>query len=455
LSQPYDLQYDIYTLPFALCLLSLWLCSVRLCFRSGRRGWEGIITSFIGFTWVTFGLHFLLRFAFLSWDSETYQRTHVPMWSIEPSTINSALAVAGLYWVFLCAGYAIGVRGRGPGLLAPVSRLDATWDPRAGDTVAVIAGLSLFFFGAQHVEVPVPRWLLTPLGLIGALWPIPASIAWGAWHRPGEDRSRWGARRWFYMLPGFVMVAVLPYRERMLQFLLVPLVAAISAGRRISLGRVFVFATVILLLSTAGMSSYRKILWEQMTVTEATENLDPEMWETGAEKAPWVDIVRRFHGFDSLTLTLAYVPQVYPFEGRNFLFDILIQLIPRAIYPEKPLWERSAEFSIKIWGYGLPEERLGTKIAPSMAGDLYSSGGYLAVVMGAMFWGLVIGALEGWKDRLPPIPATMVLAFLFTAFLGAIERDVVLVVASTVQLLVVFLVVTVLITHGAAMVQPK
>ncbi len=415
----------------------------------------------MGFTWVSFGLHFVFRFAALSWDAETYRRTNVPLWSIEPFTINVALGVAGLYWVALCAGYAIAVRQKGPGLLAQFSQMEATWDWKAGDTIAVISGLSLFFFGAQHLELGVPRSVLTPLGMIGALWPVAASMEWGAWQRGGEESSRWSAsrwsaRRWVYMLPGLVMVIVQPYRERMLQFLLVPVLAAISAGRRVSFRRMLLWGTVIVLLSTVAMSAYREVLWGGKTWAEATETLDPETWETtGLNQPPWIELIGRFHGFDSLTLTLAYVPEVIQFDKRNLFLDILIQLVPRLIYPEKPEWRRSAEFSVKIWGYGLPQDRMGTKIAPSMAGDLFSSGGFLEVVIGGLLWGLIIGAFEGWKDRLPPMAATMVFTFLFIVFANAIERDIVLVISATVQTLIVFLGLMALMSRGAAIVRPR
>jgi hypothetical protein len=401
-----------------------------------------------------------MRFAFLSWDADTYQVSNVPLWSLGASTIDSALMVAGLYWVALCTGYAIGVRRKTAGLLVQFSQLDRTWDWNAGYAIAIIAGLCNLFYGAQHVQLPVPRSLITPLGMIGSLWPIPASMEWGGYHRAGAGDSKWtalgsGARRWLFMVPGLIMVLVQPYRERMLQFLLVPMLAAISAGKRVSLKWMLLLGMGIILLSTVVMSAYRQVLWEQKTWAESTEDLAPETWETGVQKAPWVDVINRLHGFDSLALTVAYVPEVFPFDRRNLLLDILVQLVPRVIYPEKPEWRRSAEFSIKIWGYGLPEDRLGTKIAPSMAGDLYASRGFLEVAMGGMLWGLVIGLFEGWKDRLPPMASTMVFSFLFLTFANTIERDIVLVIASTVQTVIVFLAMTALLIRGASMLRPR
>jgi hypothetical protein len=60
----------------------------------------------------------------------------------------------------------------------------------------------------------------------------------------------------------------------------------------------------------------------------------------------------------------------------------------------------------------------------------------------------VIGAYEGWKDNLPPLPARVLQSFLFMFFLLSTERDFVFVVSSTLQGTVALLVVTAVLTRG-------
>lgn len=443
----FSLAVDDYTVLLAAGMAILWAWSLRLSHRAGRVGWTGVITSLFGFAWLGYGGDFVLRFLVLVWDAQTYEVSPVPMWSILPYTINKALALAGLYWAALCAGYAVGVRRRGPGPFALFRSLD-TWDRSVLNGFAASSLYCTLIAGSQHLELSVPKGLVTPLGMIAALWPIPAAVEWAGYFEAQRRRISGGAWRWIYMIPGVAYVLVVPYRERMLQLLLVPIIAAFGAKKRLAPIPLAAGLIVILMVSTVTMSLWRRVLWEGESWREPTAFLDPENWEAGVEKPPWVALLQRFHSFDSLVLTAEYVPAALPFDERNVFLRPLLDMVPRLIYPGKPAESRSEEFSLKMWRRELPHETSPSKIAPSMPGDLYWSGGVLYVLAGAGLWGLLIGAYEGWKDRLPPLPARVLQSFLFMFFFLSVERDFAFVVSATLQGTVALLVVTAVLTGG-------
>ncbi len=228
----------------------------------------------------------------------------------------------------------------------------------------------------------------------------------------------------------------------------VPLIAALGAKKRLSSIPLAAGLLLILMTATITMSAYRKVLWEGETWTEATQSLDEEAWETGAERPPWVDLLRRVHSFDSLVLIAEYVPREIPFDERNPFVRPFFDMVPRLFYPDKPDQSRAEEFSVKIWRYGISRDFAPSKIAPSMAGDLYWSGGVGYLILGGALWGLLIGAYEGWKDQLPPLPARVLQSFLFQFFLLSVERDFAFVVSSMLQGTIALLFVTAVLTRG-------
>ena len=193
--------------------------------------------------------------------------------------------------------------------------------------------------------------MIRPLGLITSLWAFPATAAWAISLRTGGER--FGYRRWIYLVPGLVAFFMEPFRERLLLMLLVPVVAALFAGRRLRLAVVCGVFVAFGLASTIAVGWYRQITWEGQTVRESVEVLDPQLWLKEPYHAPWTAVLRRFHSFDSLVFYVNLVPEVVGFEtDRNPLADVALEgFVPRALYPDKPESRRAMIFSTTLWGY--------------------------------------------------------------------------------------------------------
>jgi hypothetical protein len=429
LDTSYGITYDSWTLALGLGLTVAWLLSARVLPGAGT-GWRAVPTSLYGWSWVGFGLAFVIRFWVLSVDAVTYGDFSERLIAVPASTINEALMLAGLYWITVAVAFAL-IRPRVPRVnpLENIGRVVTHAGAAAYDATVVVSVVAMLL---QTATEWVPVVLTRPLGLITSLWAFAATAAWAISLRTGGEG--FGLRRWVYLLPGLVSFFIEPFRERLLLMLLVPLVAALFAGRRLRLAIVFGVFVAFGLASTIAVGWWRQITWEGQTVRESVEVLDPELWLKEPYYAPWTAVLRRFHSFDSLVFYANLVPEVVGFEtDRNPLVDVALEgFVPRALYPEKPESRRAMLFSTTLWGYSDPG-RAESNIAPSMAGDLYGAGGWQWVLIGAACWGLLLGVLDGWSWQLSPSARAVLIASLALLAAGGIERDFPRAVATLLQ----------------------
>jgi hypothetical protein len=257
--------------------------------------------------------------------------------------------------------------------------------------------------------------------------------------------------RWLVLLPAVVRFLVSPFREHLLPVALIPLLAWRCAGKPLPRRYVVTALVGLPLFVLAGnlTEAYRDVLWGGANVSHVVESVAGE-GETDLVVEPdpgWLVAVRRFHGLDSLLLTVDLVPSVFPFRDQPVVADALVRgLVPRVVMPGKALSDRGPEFARTIWAFDSGFES-GAAIAPSMPGDLYHAGGTATVALGALVWGLVLGLLDRWKDALPPGGRVAVLVLFATQIVPSVERDFVHCLATLLQTLVVLTLV------GAALSQ--
>jgi len=427
LDTSYGISYDSWTLALGLALTVVWLASLRVL-PGARSGWRAVPTSLFGWSWVGFGLAFVARFWVLSVDAVTYGDLSERLIAVPAGTVNEALMLAGLYWIAVSVAFAL---ARVPRLnpLDSIGRVVANGGAAAYDATVVVAVVAMLLLATgEYVPVALNR----PLGLVTSLWAFPATAAWALSLRTGGER--FGYRRWIYLVPGLVAFFMEPFRERLLLMLLIPLVGALFAGRRLRLTVVCGVFVAFGLASTIAVGWYRQITWEGQTVREAVEVLDPQLWLKEPYHAPWTAVLRRFHSFDSLVFYVNLVPEVVGYEtDRNPLADVALEgFVPRALYPDKPESRRAMIFSTTLWGYS-DVGQMEANIAPSMAGDLYGAGGWFWVLIGAACWGLLVGVLDGWSWKLEPSGRAVVIASLALLAAGGIERDFPRAVATLIQ----------------------
>ena len=432
--EPTGLQTSALTWYLAFGLLAFWALTLPLLVRI-RGGWEQVLMSLLGLAWIGFGVGIVFRFFLLVYDAEAFASPSTRLVDRLPAVVNLALANAGAYWVcFVAAAFAT--------RLLPVSRLLAAW-VRKPERLATSSFLPTTLVSSACVVVALlpstPASLVTPLSVLGSMWVIPATLAWV--HRfSGEPVSPLALVA--TLAPGALRMVLSPYREHVLVIGLVVLVALVYTGHRMRLAVVVPLATVLVLLSTIAVSAYRQVVWTGATPDEALAGVSLAQWEDRPFDAPWTEVLRRFHDFDSLLLTVDLVPDVFPFSDRDMLTEGVTRgLIPRLVDESKRSSDEGLHFQTLIWSFddNPTRDQGSASIAPSMPGSLYEAGGMIEVIAGALLWGALVAFIERLKGSLlSPVSAGLHVLFAMQALAG-IERDYSAAFANVVQTFAMFL----------------
>jgi hypothetical protein len=416
-------------------LVVAWLAAPAIALVR-RGGWRALPTSLLGCVWLGFGIDFVIRFFLLASDSVEFGNDTFRLAELASSTVDFALGMALLYWTALVAGFACWGSLRSPGPLAAIEVLGGRGS--LGRRYALLA-VTTACFVLSSASLGVPLALVTPLGIAGGLWVVPASLTW-AEHvaRPHRDVGDRALR--VVLSPAVARFLLSPFREHLLPIALVPLLAWRVVRGRLPRRHQLAAALALPLFVLAGnvTQAYRDVVWGGAPLGHVAESVVGEETDLVVEPDPaWLVAVRRFHGLDSLLLTTDLVPVAFPFRDDAYLTDAFVRgLVPRALMPGKELSDRGPEFARTIWAFdsGVESE---AAIAPSMPGDLYHSGGVSAVLIGGLVWGLVLGLVDRWKDALSPGGRVAVLVLLATQVVPSVERDFAHCVATLLQTLLV------------------
>ncbi len=295
------------------------------------------------------------------------------------------------------------------------------------------------------IDVPgsVPLALLTPLGGIASLYAVPAIIVWWDHLRRPEPWWRVGSIQLLVLLPGIVHAWRSPYRENVAPLFVIPLLAALFAGRRPKLRTLVPAALVCFLAVTSFITAYRRVKWDNARAGEVASEIASAGvvdWFTGN----WGERMARFHSFDSMLVTVQLVPKAKPYSGRSVLVAPIVRgFVPRFFYGDKGAADAGQRFGEEIWAFDNPTSRDhgAAAIAPSMPGDLYASGGTLDIALGALIWGSLLGLVDGWKGHLPGYCAAAITALVATHCAMSVERDFDHSVAAFIQIFLVLIVV--------------
>ncbi|MGB9203849.1 MAG: hypothetical protein WCB94_07705, partial [Terriglobales bacterium] len=437
------LQTNLVTWLIMVGMTACWVMSVRLVPGWAREGWPSLLKSLYGIVWLDFGLDILLRFLMLSYNAVEWGNGTPRLVAQTVDTVNATLAYCGLFWLIVALAYGFAVRRTGAWPLGMARVYTLGFAYAAAVPVALLASAAFYLTEGQHV----PLALITPLALLAGLYVAPAAIVWWDHFRQPGPKWRIGSIHLIVLLPALVRGYVSPYRENLAPVLLIPLIAALFAGQRPSLRKTVPVGLVCLLILSSLVSSYRRIKWENVRPEEVAHEFRRASfvdWVTGT----WDEPMHRFHGFDSMLLTVSLVPALEPHSGRNVLVSPFLRgFVPRFIYSGKSAANAGMDFGTRIWAYDDPVTRAtsGASIAPSMPGDLYDAGGVLYIVLGALIFGGILGLVDGWKAHLPAFCGAAIMVLVATQCAMSVERDFDNSVATFIQTLVVFVLAAALI----------
>jgi hypothetical protein len=422
-------------------MLAIWYWSKSSAPDWKTLGWPAIFRSLYGYVWLGFGTHFVVRFLLLAFDSYVFGDMSSRLADVPADKVSMALIMAVAYLIALVIAYRA-ARDH----IASFFRLPISIPGEQSRTAQVLisAGATVGI-AMSSGYVPIPLALFTPFGILGSLWIIPATCVW--WDRFKYGRSASSHLLWIFLLPGFARAVLSPYRENLLAPVLAMIMAWTFAGRRVRPIAVVAGLLALYLASTTVVSAYREVLWEDVPASVAMEGALTGHTLAFSPDAKWVESLRRFHAFDSLLLTVSYVPDLIPYSNRTVVWDALVRgVIPRAFYEAKEGSNRGQVFGTTIWNYEDPTNESGAAIAPSMPGDLFEAGGAFMVIIGGFLWGLMLGLLEAWKRGVSTKAAAALTAmFMFHCF-ASVERDYAHIMSTTIQYLIVMFLVAKIVT---------
>ena len=154
----------------------------------------------------------------------------------------------------------------------------------------------------------------------------------------------------------------------------------------------------------------------------------------------------RFRHIDGVSLIDARTPELYAYgSGRRYLYLPALVLIPRALWVSKPVLDDGQEFSHTYWEIPT-DRRTSTPITP--VGDLLRNFGIVAVPIGMLIWGAVIGAFAALARRLRSPRAEMVYLLGLIAWVVNVESDLPQLVAGASKTMLVAVLVAALMMPG-------
>ena len=382
-----------------------------------------------------FGLTFIFRFCALAYDPEFFRTTQFPLWKMSPVTLTWAWIAITFYWLAFIISYVVMTRmsRRGSALLGRLELLALPENLPILDLLVIISSCLAILSGRQFI----PLALRTPFGILAGFYVIAATTVWFYYFK-GQPL---GPRNFLYLIPGVLIYFFSPFRALIFGSLLCIIVPALKTRRWFSFSGFFVTMLALLLLTTV-INDYRRARmkaefhnWQDPTLTdEAVGSKELN------QKPSWVRLVDRFHGFDSVALTIRFVPSVFPYSQINIFTDLFRRVIPRAVLDKKSETHRGQEFSTTIWAMGERGRvrRKASNISLTMCADLFHINGIPLVIVGAAFYGLLVGLLESWQRRSDPLSSCIFLALFGMPVALGVEQDFTFATSTLIQVLIGF-----------------
>lgn len=431
------IELSLATWIYYIVTVTIWGLSILLIkdrFSQRNIYWTTIPLSLFGLAWLFFGIIFISRFLILVYDPVLFQVTRLPIWQIPVEVFNWEWIFLASYWLAFCLGFFIVVRWmapKAPKTMEKLEQLVSLENVPVLDVMAFTASLVLLLTKPGLL----PEALVTPFGHLGRFFVIPLLAAWFM-HFRGMPI---GARRFIYIVPGVILYLIYPYRTHLAIIAICILLPALQSRRWVSFKKIFLVTLILLVTSTAVTDFYRAKIG---LVSERAGTIEErwDSWQENPKQAPWVRLVRRFSGFDTFAVTIYYVPSYFPYSNIDIFTDMLLRLVPRAIWDTKPDTHRGRKFSTTIWAMdskGL-QKRTEANVSPTMCGDLYAVHGIYMIILGALIYGLIVGLLQSWKNSAGPLSGCILLiAFGIPVTLG-IEQEFGFAVCTIGQLMIIF-----------------
>jgi hypothetical protein len=242
-----------------------------------------------------------------------------------------------------------------------------------------------------------------------------------------------GARERPLLVPLVVFAAIqtaigffIGFKGAALQPLVFVALAYLRASGKVPWGRIAVLAAVTFLVVVPANQVYRLSLRnDALAPSEALKQVfsggSGGSGEESAYSNPYSYISTRFRLIDHVALIASNTPSQYPYAGgAKYSALPAIIVVPRALWPGKPVLADAGEFSHTYWGLA---EDVATSTPLTQPGDLYRNFGLGGVAIGMFLWGLAIGAWQRAYHRWRSPRIEMIYIYSLVSFITYVESD--------------------------------
>ncbi len=288
-------------------------------------------------------------------------------------------------------------------------------------------GFALFFDSAGSYYSPATNQVLSFLGQLN-LFAASLSIVWLCMHRGKKKRH---VLVFLSVLPLFVHPLLFDPQGKtaLLNAAFLVVAAFVTAGRRLHFSYIILALVYLVFFVWPFVSSYRNLLQvenvrgsELTSISNQLKYSYEALSRTVSLEFPLEDRIsdftRRFGALDATLVTVAYVPSAMPYAYFEDVRLVPFVLIPRLIFPVKPISETQRLYSQDV--YGMTQWGVA---APFIIGEGYLNAGAIGVPILAFAWGVMWAmAYHGFfSPRRGEIVAVALYVAFLTRFISSFE----------------------------------
>jgi len=202
----------------------------------------------------------------------------------------------------------------------------------------------------------------------------------------------WIGSRGYLFLNGIVILTALQYSgylQNNIKKMILPLCLIVCL---LIIGVTFVSAFRIVKIKTIGYGQPADF-HELMDVSKGVVDFLQEMGLNHLPSWLWERVTERTNNLESLAIVLERAGHVQELEraygmDNNLVHEFLWGLVPRFIYPEKPIMSDAGVLFGYIY-FDVPTH-MRVWCSPTIMGDLYRNGGFLAIMLGMIILGMFL-----------------------------------------------------------------
>jgi hypothetical protein len=219
-------------------------------------------------------------------------------------------------------------------------------------------------------------------------------------------RARSSAIRWVaaLVLAADIVVLIVGQGTRSLLLpVVVPVVGMLIAGHRRA--KLAIVATAVAVVALALLSElavrYRSTGWQgSIALMEAVEGR----------------ILVDNDFFSELAYSMEYIPSVVPFSYESPMLDLVVGVIPRQIWPDKPIL-KNRDLIMRL-RFGMPAGDLKGNILPGIMGQYWQVAGPFGIVWICLLLGLACRWIQPRLSRPGSITQYLLAVWVWSAFIG-------------------------------------